>query len=201
MLDEREADRLAMRARRGDSAAVTQLYLAHAPALLSYLQRLLGRREAAHDVLQETFLQLIEGRGRYRPRGRFRSWLFSVASNCARDFHRRENSRHRLVEAVAAKQDPLAIHPEPAAEDALHTRETLAQIERALEDLPRSYAAAFHLRVREEFSYREMAAITGESEGTLRSRVHHTLRRLRAHLNSNDGSQAAPPDAFERNEP
>ena len=55
-------------------------------------------------------------------------------------------------------------------------------LEAALEDLPSGYAAAFHLRLREGFSYREMAAITGDSEGTLRSRVHHTLRRLRDRL-------------------
>ena len=66
------------------------------------------------------------------------------------------------------------IRPDPKAR--------LRAIDSALSDLPATYAMAFHLRVREEFSYREMAEICGEPEGTLRSRVHHTLKRLRVAL-------------------
>jgi len=69
-------------------------------------------------------------------------------------------------------------------------------VEAALDDLPSGYAAAFHLRLCEGFSYREMTAITGDAEGTLRSRVHHTLRRLRDHF----AAIGALPDARDRSE-
>jgi DNA-directed RNA polymerase specialized sigma24 family protein len=74
----------------------------------------------------------------------------------------------------------------PRAAEGPHERlaheELLRAIDSALSDLPATYAMAFHLRVREEFSYREMAEICDEPEGTLRSRVHHTLKRLRVAL-------------------
>ena len=61
-------------------------------------------------------------------------------------------------------------------------RELIERIESALADLPASYAMAFHLRIRERFSYREIASMCGEPEGTLRSRIHHTLGRIRKAL-------------------
>ena len=65
--------------------------------------------------------------------------------------------------------------PSRASED--HSR-----LSHLLRDLPESYAATFQLRVREDFTYRDIAEMRGEPEGTLRSRVHHTLRRIRAAL-------------------
>ena len=66
---------------------------------------------------------------------------------------------------------------DPSA-DILH-RQLNERIDGALADLPPTYTHVFHLRVREGFSYGEIAAISGEPEGTLRSRVHHSLKRIR----------------------
>lgn len=178
MIDAQEADRLALQARRGDTAALAALYRAFAPPVRAYLRRLLGDDAAADDVLHETFLQLLEGRGRYRAQGRFRPWLFAVAANAARDHRRRLGSRERLAGHLSAHEQP----PAPAPDEALARGEILRLVESLLDDLPPDYAAAFHLRVREGFSYREIAAMTGDPEGTLRSRVHHTLQRLREGL-------------------
>lgn len=175
-MDAREADVLAERARAGDATALTRLYEEYAPALLGYLIRLTGDRAAAEDVIHETFLHLIEKRGRFEARGRFRQWLFVVAANEART-RRRHELKFRELEAV-----PAGVTVKVGPESELAHRECLAMIEQVLAQLPRGYAEAFHLRVREQFSYREMAAITGEPEGTLRSRVHHALTRLRTRL-------------------
>ena len=86
--------------------------------------------------------------------------------------------------------------PVPSPDETLAAREALRLVETVLDDLPAEYGAAFHLRVREGFSYREMAAVTGDPEGTLRSRVHHTLQRLRERL----AAAEARPDARAGNE-
>jgi RNA polymerase sigma-70 factor (ECF subfamily) len=181
VIDPQEADRLALLARQGDAPALARLYREFAPAVLAYLRRATGELSASEDLLHDVFLHLMQGRGGYSGRGRFRQWLFALAVNAARDQARRLRSQNRLAERLAQAQAPAPAHA-PSADVAVADRETVRQIEAMLADLPAEYAAAFHLRVREEFTYREMAEMTGDPEGTLRSRVHHTLKRLRARL-------------------
>lgn len=182
-MEAREADELAGRARAGDPRALARLYEEYAPALLSYVIRLTGDQASAEDVIHETFLRLIEKRGRFEARGRFRQWLFVVAANEART-RRRQGLRFQQLDGespgISAMTTQAGATASPESE--LAHRECLALIEQVLAQLPRGYAEAFHLRVREGFGYREMAAITGEPEGTLRSRVHHAITRLRARL-------------------
>ena len=185
MIEPREADRLAQRARAGEAAALARLYQSFAPAVLAYLRRLLGpscQDGDAEDILHDTFLRLCQGRGPDRMRGRFRQWLFTVAANAARDHQRRDRRRRNLNHRVGEELSAFADSGRPTPDEQYATREALALVESALADLPKAYAAAFHLRLREGFSYREMAAITGEAEGTLRSRVHHSLKQLRTRL-------------------
>lgn len=185
-------DALASKSRAGDALALAKLYQRHAPGLLRYLERRLGRRDDAEDILQDAFIRIFEGRGRYQGRGQFRAWLFTIATRLAWD-RAREHRRHDEILQTQYASDTSGAARQP--EVALGER-TLARIEAVLNDLPRDYALAFHLRVREGFSYAEIAAISGDPEGTLRSRVHHTLRRLREGLVP-DG---IPPDSKTRGE-
>jgi RNA polymerase sigma-70 factor (ECF subfamily) len=183
-------DVLAARSRKGDPQALASLYRHHAPSLLGYLERLLGERTDAEDVLHETFLRVFEGRGRYRGRGRFRGWLYTVATRLARDRLKQRRRRGELIQDALEKRPPLKLHdPERDTEQ----REILRRVESVLGDLPPAYVMAFHLRVREELTYREMATICGESEGTLRSRVHHALIRIRRTLEEGAPSRGTPP--------
>lgn len=181
-------DSLALRSRDGDPVALARLYRRHAPRLLRYVERMLDDTAEAEDVLQETFVRVFEGRGRYRGRDRFRSWLFTIATRIAFD-----RARQRRRHAELLEQRNLEVQPSAAADpwDQLTHEEILARIESVLADLPTEYAVAFHLRVREEFSYREMAEICGDPEGTLRSRVHHALKRVRDAIQRQQPGNAA----------
>jgi RNA polymerase sigma-70 factor (ECF subfamily) len=179
MSETREEDLLAARSRDGDPKALAILYRRFAPGLLDYLTRVLGERSDAEDLLHETFLRIFEGQGRYEGRGRFRSWIYTVATHLARDRLRQRRRRGELAAAVAE-----ALSSRPAADpiEQVARQELVKRIDSALADLPASYAMVFHLRVREEFSYHEIAEICDEPEGTLRSRVHHALKRIRQEL-------------------
>jgi len=170
-------DVLAARCREGDPAALATLYRRHATPLLAHLARVLGTRADAEDVLHETFLRVFEGRGAYQGRGRFRAWLFTVATHLALDRLRRQRRHDALAHFMEAASGPAR---EPSLE--AERRELADRIEAALADLSPDHAIAFHLRVREAFTYREIAGMCGAPEGTLRSRVHHALARIRRTL-------------------
>jgi RNA polymerase sigma-70 factor (ECF subfamily) len=173
------ADELAAAARQGDPIALARLYQEFGPPLLAFLERRMGETAVAEDLLHDTFVRLWEGRGEFAARGHFREWLFTVADRKARDHWRGEAGRARLRETVRQRTAP---QPLPSPEASLEQHESLAAIEAALKGVPLEQAAVFHLRVQEGFSYREIARITGDPVGTLRSRVHHVLRRLRTLL-------------------
>jgi RNA polymerase sigma-70 factor (ECF subfamily) len=185
-----EEDALARRSRAGDPVALAVLYRRLAPALVDLLERTLRDRHAAEDVLHETFLRVFQGRGRYDGRGRFRAWLFTIAMRIARDRLRRRRRHERLRESVA---DVL---PPPAAEDpatAAGRRDLLERVESVVADLPEDYAVTFHLRIREEMTYAEISNVLGDPEGTLRSRVHHVLHRVRRTLRAAESPTRVDP--------
>jgi len=175
-------DKLALRSRSGDAVALTELYRRYAGSLLRYLQRYVRNEDEAKDLLQECFLRLFTGRGGYTGRGKFRAWLFTVASRLAID-HTRQTKRHEQL--LQANKDPSP----PQRVDALDKASQhllVERIEKILQSLSPEYAMAFHLRVCEGFRYAEISEICGVSEGTLRSRVHHTLRRVQERLCKGD---------------
>lgn len=174
---EEDDDQLALRCRDGDAQALATLYRRHASALLEYLERRTGQRHDAEDILQDTFVRIFDGRGRYEGRGRFRSWLFTVATRLAVDRARQRQRRSELASTHYESIPPGAEVPERRLPD-----RTRIRIEMVLSTLPAEYSQAFHLRILAGFTYGEIAAICGDPEGTLRSRVHHTLGRIRDEL-------------------
>ncbi len=100
---------------------------------------------------------------------RFRSWIYGIATNLARDLFRRRMTRERALR-------DLATHP-PAASgaDPVDRRELRERIA----GLPENLRAVLLLRYYEEMSEAEMAAILEVPRGTIKSRLHEALRRLR----------------------
>ncbi len=169
------ADQLAKAARSGDPAALACLYENLGPPLLGFLQHLLQDQSTAEDLLHDTFLRLFENRGSWRPDGKLKPWLFTVARRLALDSLRTKN-RHRELEQQLDGKTIMGSSPSPDI-DGLNDF-----VQQTLASLPPGYATTFHLRISQEFTYPEIAAICGEPEGTLRSRVHHTLGLLRKGL-------------------
>src|SRR5882762_2375158 len=92
-----EADVLAMqRLQAGEDIALNEIMGRWKQPLASYLLRQLGNREDALDLTMETFVKMYESRHRYSPSARFARWLFTIATNLARN-HVRWKERHPEV--------------------------------------------------------------------------------------------------------
>lgn len=151
------------------------LYQAYGPALLAYLRRLAGRHEIAEDLLQETFVQAMRGLDRLGEVVSPRAWLFTIARNVGVSAIRRRTRRPvtSLSEDVAAA-DPPKEHPR------------LEPMRQAITCLPDKLRETLELRLRDDLSYEEIAAVLSIPVGTVRSRLHHAVRQLRDDLGINE---------------
>jgi RNA polymerase sigma-70 factor (ECF subfamily) len=148
---------------------ISALYREHAPALLGYLQRAFGRAGSAEDMLQETFLRALQAADRLASATSPRAWLFGIARHVGLDAIRRGGRQRPLPQELSA--------PPAAAGD-----RRLDQVRRAIECLPAEQRETLELRITGGLTYEEIAAALDVPIGTVRSRLHNALRRLREGL-------------------
>ena len=77
----------------GDGSAFPELMDRYKNELLHFLIRFVGSKAAAEDVFQETFLQIHISGATFDPKRRFKPWLFTIAANKGRDWHRKHSKR------------------------------------------------------------------------------------------------------------
>lgn len=145
----------------------------------AFLERMMGSREEALDLSQETFLRIYTQARRYRPQGQFRSWLFRIAGNLARSGLRRK----RIVRWVRFDA-PLHDRPMHAVtpETDLARAEARADVRRALQALPERQREAVLLRHYAELSHREIAQSMGTTVPAVESLLQRAMVALRLHL-------------------
>jgi RNA polymerase sigma-70 factor, ECF subfamily len=171
----------------GDREAFGALVDRHHPRALGVAYRLCGDADLARDVVQESFLRILRHAPRYRPDGRFTTFLFAVVRNMVREQFRRSSRRREQPLAVLepaaaglAAGAPRAAATGPLTPDAeLHRRELGGRLLAALAALPEELRAAFVLSELEQLPYAEIARICGCPVGTVASRKHASIERLR----------------------
>ena len=169
----------------GDVAAFDVLFNRHRERVCNFIYRLCWDWEEAADCTQEAFTRLWLRRADYVPRSQFTTYLYTIARSCWLDHRRRRNSRPRTT--------PLEAQIGPAAErllaqmieqaeptvQAVLRRYELHRIRQALAFLPESQRIVFILSHLEGLRYAQIAEILGIPVGTVKSRMHYAVARLR----------------------
>jgi RNA polymerase sigma-70 factor (ECF subfamily) len=165
---------LVLAAQAGDRGTFDILARRWQPKLAAHAWRLLGEREAARDAVQESWLEIVGGlRGLRDPRA-FPAWAFRIVSRrCARGVDAAVRQRHMEAELETAT---VATSADPADSA---DRERLARAIRALPPDQRAAIALFHI---EELSVAETAVALDVPAGTVKTRLMHARRKLRAVL-------------------
>jgi RNA polymerase sigma-70 factor (ECF subfamily) len=171
---------------RGDAAAFEELYRRHESRVFRYLRRNVRDPEAANDLMQDVWFAVARSAARYQPTARFTTWLYTLAHHRMVDSFRTRRE-HQSLDATTEGDDggggslaeSLAAdaRSEPAAEAEAH--EDGARVLRAVEQLPAEQRAAFLLKADAELSVEEIAAITGTSFETAKSRLRYARSKLR----------------------
>lgn len=159
--------------------ALAEVYRRHGGAVHALASRVLGRGTQADDVIQEVFLDLWRRPERFDPaRGTLRTYLMTIAHARAVDVLRSETARR-------AREERTARETATAGYDIEHHAWDLAvaeQVRAALTELPADERQAIELAYFGGHTYREVATMLGQPEGTVKSRIRTGLRRLRSRL-------------------
>jgi RNA polymerase sigma-70 factor (ECF subfamily) len=155
---------LAARLADGDELALRELLRRYERPLAGFLHRQTGGRDV-EDLYQEVWLRVVRAAERFDRERRFSTWLFQIALNLSRDWHRRQPGG-------ASDLDPAADVAAPAANDAG------LDVERLLARLPEAQREVVALRYLHDLSEDEVAAMLDIPKGTVKSRLHQAIARM-----------------------
>ena len=186
--DDVASDAVVGRAAAGDPAAFACLYDAYAPRVRRFLRHQLGDADLAEELLQRTFVKMIESLPRYQSRGLpFGAWVFRIARNAVID-HRRTS--HPAVSLEATAERPSDVGDPVASAERDQDR---AQLRTALDALPPDQREVLVWRFFAELSPAETAVLMGRSNGAVRVLQHRAMVSLRELL-----TRDADPDGAAR---
>ncbi len=150
-------------------AQLESLYRELGPCVRAFLRRRTPDATDADELLQETFLAALGNRSGLDAAVSKRAWLIGIARNLHRQFLRRRE-RDRVIVPMA---------DEPPAHDSPAEDPRLQDMRRAIARLPDTHREVLEMRLADDLSYAQIAEATGLPIGTVRSRIHHAVRRLR----------------------
>lgn len=139
----------------GDTEAFELLYRRHEMRTWRYIERNVGNRAAADELMQEVWFTVSRDAARFEPRTRFAAWLFAIAHK-------------RVAESTGTSTES----------GAAAAREPMSPVTRAVGQLPREQREAFLLQMEGELSLDEIASITNSSLETVKSRLRLARTKL-----------------------
>ncbi len=157
----------------GDEKATRQLLERYRRPLYGTLLRLTRNPADAEELFQETFLRALRAGSRFDASRRFKPWIFTIATNLARD--RAKRAAHPAAPMLLAPEEL----PENANQRIEHSWNLRVDLSRAINELPDHHREIIELRFFEGLDEPEIARTADIPRGTVKSRLHHAVRKLR----------------------
>ena len=166
-------------ARRGDAVAFSRVFAGFERPIFRYAAHMCGR-DAADDIVQETFLAMLRG-GQYdAARGSAGNYLFGIARHCV--LKRMSNREIATFELDKDSERRACSDERPTVLDSLSREETIQAVRAAIASLPAAYREVVVLCELQEMSYADAASVAQCPVGTVRSRLHRAKALLMAKL-------------------
>ena len=183
---EEQDEELLEQARQGDAEAFCALAQKHEQRLFQQALALCGNPATAEDLAAETLIESWKSIGRFDGSCRFSTWLYSILLHRYQKLVRKQRSRPVPLSALPlgeanASEQLLERLPDtqPLSPDVLARAEEDTRLRAAVAALPAKHRHVVQLRFFEDAALPEIAAALGLSVGTVKSRLHHALEKLR----------------------
>ena len=171
----------------GQPALFEAFVRAETGTLLGFFRRLGAAPGEAEDLVQDTIVKLFRSAQRYQPSGRFEAYSLRSARNVWIDSRRRAGVReHAVGGSTDDREEPMEVLRGTEAEpfERLQSSERADLLREAVLRLDEAHRVVFEMGVMQELSYAEVSELLGIPVGTVKSRVHHAVRKLREMLGS-----------------
>lgn len=170
----------------GDTAAFDALFTRYQKRTFRLVQRFVSNPEDASDLTQDAFIRAYQGLGDFKSQCQFYSWLYRITVNLCIDFLRKKSrSEVLLYDSDDSGELPMSNIADPRSESpakAVENKELRAHIRKAVRRLPPKQRQIFILRHWNGLSLKDIAAVVGRSDGTVKAHLLHAHRNLRKHL-------------------
>ncbi|OGS20562.1 MAG: hypothetical protein A2252_09900 [Elusimicrobia bacterium RIFOXYA2_FULL_39_19] len=176
---------LMLKVKTGDLSAFDLLLDSYEKPIINFIYRYIGSREDAEDLAQEVFLKVYRAVPYYEPRSKFSTWLFRIAHNVSIDYLRKNRNKRTLQVSQNNPDEEEKIRElynpdEPGAETLLENKQVREKVNSLLAKLPDKQKTALILRIYDDKSYLEIAAILACSVPAVEAlifRARETLKK------------------------
>lgn len=191
-MDEKD---LIQKAGRGDECAFEALVKAHQNMVYNLCLRMIGDREEAFDLSQETFIKAWHAISLFQGDSKFTTWLSRIASNTCID-HLRKQKRRKTISLTSLDDEETPIEHEIAdcSKDPAYLAqlaEDHALVREAFLGLPKQDRLILSLRAIEDMSYQEIGEVMDLKAGTVKSKLSRAREKIRQSLDGNLSEQNA----------
>jgi RNA polymerase sigma-70 factor (ECF subfamily) len=180
---------LMLRYQQGDRTAFAVLVRRHQQPLFNFALRQVRVPQVAEDVVQETFVRVVQNAADFKHEARFTTWVYTITRNlCIDQLRKRALRKHpSLDESRGEEGDGPTLGEQTADPRASVEREATGselkeRIARAVDKLPDEQREVFLMRELANLPFKEIAEITGVPENTVKSRMRYALERLQEAL-------------------
>lgn len=178
---------LIARYQQGDESALKMLIGRYGKRLFSYVLISVKNRELAEDIFQDTFIKVINTirSGNYREEGKFFQWIMRIANNLKIDYYRKiqklpifdSNGEYDIFDLIGTMED--------SAEQKLIREQIYGDLNKIVEQLPPEQKEVLVMRIYQDYSFKEIADMTGVSINTALGRMRYALINMRKIIQKN----------------
>ena len=159
---------------RGDESAFLELVSRYRNRLLNFIFRRTGSHELAEDIVQETFLRVVNAAPRYQATAKFTTWLYTIALNLWRNEVARRRVTTVPVETTLVEKSI-----------SIDIRVDFNHLQSLMQDLSEEHCLVLELSFIEGWTNQQIADLIGCSVGTIKSRKFYALKELRKRMGIN----------------
>lgn len=198
--DRRTDEQLMAAFRDGDARSFEYLVARHQRGLFNFLLRSVHNKSRAEELLQDVFLRVIRSKERYQHTARFSTWIYTIARNLCVDESRRAKFRRTVSLDTPQRDDSTSTLLDRTASNDVGTDRAAAapriraRVASAVKELPDEQREVFLMRQLKGLSFKEIGAIVGAPENTVKSRMRYALEKIRNELADLDPRAAEKDD-------